>query len=233
MMLLRRPEMRVLDRDSKACRRMPGGHDGGGPVGLVLVGVPPQRRVDGQRVLLGVKTGDLVTRQQQSARPPKPSRSVSLSSGVIEALRSPSRNRCCICAGSCSASGAGDAVRLSRAILLWSSGLGIRQKLRACSSSSNCTSRVLQMPVVGFCQGTPRPLVSRLFGVIRADWDKSEIDRRLDCRFRGCPSTLAGLQPAEQPRAPEGIMSPGDTSASVDSSLDPAAEPEAGARSDE
>lgn len=98
-------------------------------------------------------------------------------------------------------------------LLLRSSGLGRRQNCCASAAPSSSTLSVLQMAGTGFCQGTPKPRFSRAFGVMRADWVSSEMDLRFDGR-RWCPSTEAGLQPAEEPepQAPEGIISPGDTS---------------------
>mmetsp|Transcript_112993 Transcript_112993/g.326485 ORF Transcript_112993/g.326485 Transcript_112993/m.326485 type:complete len:247 (-) Transcript_112993:103-843(-) len=123
-----------------------------------------------------------------------------------------STKRCCIAVAACGVIG-GDAAwpPLNAAGLRPRTGLGSKQNSRAMSSSPSCKS-MAQIASGGLIHGTPMPCRSSSGGVIRAACGISEMDRRFDSRRLAAPSTEAGLQPSEEQRPPEGIMSVMETS---------------------
>lgn len=106
-------------------------------------------------------------------------------------MRTLSMNRRCIAPGEPPSGVCGG----DRAVFT-SSGVGTRQKSLARSATSSRFKSIVQSPGA-FCHGIPMPRFSSVFGVIRADWDKSEIDRLLEWR-REC-ALSAGLQLEEAP----------------------------------
>mmetsp|Transcript_79990 Transcript_79990/g.249360 ORF Transcript_79990/g.249360 Transcript_79990/m.249360 type:complete len:384 (-) Transcript_79990:13-1164(-) len=98
------------------------------------------------------------------------------------------KSRCIALGEECSGVCSGEDTRR-----LWSSGVGMRQNCRACSAASSlCRSRV-QMPGC-LCQGMPRPRFLSSCGVILADSESSERERRVERRRARLPLTEAGLQ---------------------------------------